>query len=297
MKYMTFNSSCSYAGLANMLACYGVETTDRDIALAMKLPYLCAFRDGAYLSGPMLQSAEWFDLYLNPIGYRMMEETVSADRLADCLKKRRTAMLGLCTENGGRHAVVYVGTEGEHLEFWNNKWEGEDCPDTIRLTEGELRQRVGQETVVASLQRIPPQQVSLSKQLIRSADILAANLSDILKLSERGETVKALRAQLNTLFRPLFLDGITMLRLVGETELSDALEVLQCELLTALRQGAEQRILLKEHLSIERLIAAAERYTELIRRAAEETAARERATHCRRIEKTKDTFRAGMKNG
>ena len=69
MKYMTFNFSCSFAGVANMLAQYGIETTDRDIALTMKLPFLFAYADGAYLSGPMLQSAGWFDLYLNPLGY------------------------------------------------------------------------------------------------------------------------------------------------------------------------------------------------------------------------------------
>ena len=40
MKYMTFNSSCSYAGIANMLEQDGVNTTDREIALGMKLPYL-----------------------------------------------------------------------------------------------------------------------------------------------------------------------------------------------------------------------------------------------------------------
>ena len=42
IKYMTFNSSCSYAGLANMLLRYGVDTQDREIALAAKLPFLFA---------------------------------------------------------------------------------------------------------------------------------------------------------------------------------------------------------------------------------------------------------------
>ena len=41
-KYMTFNSSCSYAGLANMLLRYGVDTQDREIARDMKLPFLFA---------------------------------------------------------------------------------------------------------------------------------------------------------------------------------------------------------------------------------------------------------------
>lgn len=36
MKYMTFNSSCSYAGVANMLDQYSVDTNDRSIAMGMK---------------------------------------------------------------------------------------------------------------------------------------------------------------------------------------------------------------------------------------------------------------------
>jgi len=50
MKYMTFNSSCSYAGVANMLAQYGIDTYDRTIAQKMKLPYLFAREDGAETS-------------------------------------------------------------------------------------------------------------------------------------------------------------------------------------------------------------------------------------------------------
>ena len=54
MKYMTFNSSCSYAGVANMLEQYGVDVEDRIIALGMKLPYLFAQEGGVYMAGPML---------------------------------------------------------------------------------------------------------------------------------------------------------------------------------------------------------------------------------------------------
>ena len=47
MKYMTFNASCAYAGLANILERFGIETEDREIALAMGLPYLFA-KEGEY---------------------------------------------------------------------------------------------------------------------------------------------------------------------------------------------------------------------------------------------------------
>ena len=52
-----------------MLEQYGVDATDRSIAMSMKLPYLFSYRDGVYMAGPMLQSAEWFNLFLHPIGF------------------------------------------------------------------------------------------------------------------------------------------------------------------------------------------------------------------------------------
>ena len=56
VKYMTFNSSCSYAGVANLLSFYGIDTDDRTIALEMGLPFFFDCEDGCYSSGPMLQS-------------------------------------------------------------------------------------------------------------------------------------------------------------------------------------------------------------------------------------------------
>lgn len=76
MKYMHFNSSCSYAGLANMLAFLGFETEDYQIALDIKLPFLIHFdpETGSYRAGAMLQSKEWFELYLRPRGFCYKEE-------------------------------------------------------------------------------------------------------------------------------------------------------------------------------------------------------------------------------
>lgn len=264
MKYMTFNSACSYAGVANMLELYGVETDDRTIALGMNLPYLFDSRDGAYLAGPMLQSAEWFNLYLNPIGYQLEEQTIPAETVTRYLKKQKTAMLGLRTETNGKHAFVYIGAEGDQFVFLNNKWRDETAPDKIRLTEEELRERIDSAVVVATLQKIRPASIDFSKRLKESVAALRSNLSDILELCEREESIEVLRSKLNTLFRPLLLDGITMLSLINETELAEIFTGLQRELLSALRQDPDKIIMLKNFLSIETLQSATERYIDLI---------------------------------
>ena len=56
LKYMTFRASCAFAGVANMLESFGIDVTDRDIALGMKLPFLFAKEEGTYLGGPILMS-------------------------------------------------------------------------------------------------------------------------------------------------------------------------------------------------------------------------------------------------
>ena len=264
MQYMTFPSSCSYAGVANMLAQYDIETSDREIALAIRLPYLFSVEGGTFVSGPMLQTSEWFDLFLNPIGFHLREETIPSREIAEYLRKQKTAMLGIKMPGGGKHAVVYTGMEADEFVFLNNKWEMEDSPEQLRLTAGELRQRLEQQVMVATLQGIAPREVSIKTKLKESVGILNENLSQILALCGQEVAVSVLRAKLNTLFRPLFLDGIAMLNLIGETELADSFLQLQKGLLAALRQEPEKPVLLKDYFSVAGLKASVERYAELI---------------------------------
>lgn len=265
MKYMTFNSSCSYAGIANMLEQYGVDTSDKEIALGMRLPYLFTYSDGAYVSGPMLQKEEWFDIYLNSIGFKLIEKKISADKVVDYLKEQKTAMLGIKMSNAGKHAIVYKGMEADELIFINNKWENEEVPSEIKFAEKELREKIDAEVVVATLQSVRATKVCMIDKLENSLAVLRANVLEIVELCNQEVTVEDLQFKLNTLFRPLFLDGITMLNLIGETELSEEWKVMQGNLLGALRQDKNQSIRLGEYISVDKLQVLAQRYTELIR--------------------------------
>lgn len=265
MKYMTFNSSCSYAGIANMLEQYGIDTSDREIALKMKLPYLFTYEDGVYLSGPMLQDAEWFDLYLNPLGFQLIEKKISSNEVVEYLKEQKTAMLGIKMGSAGKHAVVYKGVGLNTLVFLNNKRENEECPCELRFTEDELRQNVDAEVMVATLQPIQPKEIDMREKLEKSIVVLKANLSEILLMCNTEVTIDELRSKLNTLFRPIFLDGISMLNLIGEKELSGEFAKQQSDLLGALRQDTKEDILLKDYISMDNLQASVQKYMELIK--------------------------------
>lgn len=259
MKYMTFNSSCSYAGLANLLALHGVDTDDRTIALSMKLPFLFAQEGEDYLAGPMLQTGAWFDLYLNPRGFHLAERTVPAGQAAELLAGQKAAMLGIRTEQG-KHAVVYIGTEAGKLRFLNNKRADDPALEEFLLTAEELAARLDETVVIAALEPVPPQAVDLVERMRQSIPVLCANVEEICALCAAPQPVSALRARTNSLFRPLLLDGITMLGLIGETELADRLTALQRELLDALRQSPDQPVTLGDRLDTAGLRACAGAY-------------------------------------
>lgn len=267
MKYMTFNSSCAYAGVANMLERLGVETDDRTIALEMRLPYLFAYENGAYLAGPMLQSADWFNLYLHPRGFHMEETTLPSDRLADYLIQQETAMLGLQMGDHEKHAVVYMGYETGRFLFLNNQWENDPAPASVSFTEEELQARSGAASRVATLKKVQPEETDLAGRIRRSPDVIRRNLAEIRSLCGRAQTVAALRSELNRLFRPLLLDGITMLELLGGEELARQFSAVQSRLLGALRQNAETVVRLGDKLPVEQLETAAKTYIGLINHA------------------------------
>lgn len=267
MKYMTFNSSCSYAGVANMLGQYGVDTDDRSIALGMKLPYLFSYEDGIYMAGPMLQSADWFNLYLNPIGFEMTEKEIPAEQVTAYLKHQRTAMLGLQVDESGKHAVVYIGHRDGKLLFLNNKWEHTDAPEQITLTEAELLAQISNSAMIATLDPITPKAVDLPGRIRNSVAVIRQNLSEIQDLCSREESVGQLRSRLNTLFRPLLLDGITMLNLLGEADLAQRFSGVQRTFLNVLRQEPSTVLRLGDHIPMDELVSATESYVQLIQTA------------------------------
>lgn len=263
MKYITFNSACSYAGAANMLMQFGVDTDDRTIALDMGLPFLFSRDEDGYAAGPMLQSARWFNLYLHPMGFHMEEEQIPANQVPDYIKRERTAMLGIRMEQGGKHALTYVGYSKHGLRFLNNKWQQEDAEDALVLTEQELIGRIDDPCMVAVLRKITPAKVDIAAEMAQSINILDENLLEIEKTAAIAQPVSALRRQLTPLFRPLLLDGITMLDLLGETDLHRKFTAIQQSFLAALRRDDPQ-LLLCEHISLENLRSAVTEYKHLI---------------------------------
>lgn len=265
MKYMTFNSSCAFAGVANMLLPWGVDVEDRQIALGMKLPYLFDWEDGVYSAGPMLQTSKWFNLYLNPLGYAMTETAVRRSDAADFLSRCAMAMLGLRVSQGQKHAVVFVGMENEAFQFINNKWRNSDAPERLSFSREALTERLDDTVMVATIGKAPVTAPPPRERYLRSCQVLERYKIDARDFCRVKREPEALAAAMNSLFRATLLDGITMLELIGQDELAESFRRIQRPFLGAVREG--RPVILSEKLDMPAWLAAIDAYIALIQRS------------------------------
>ncbi len=265
MKYMHFKASCSYAALASIMELNGVDTEDYIIALEIKLPWLFSKKDGAYISGPMLQSAKWFNLWLLPRGYRMAEEMVEREQLCSYLRAHKPAMLGIQTPYG-KHAIVFTGVDGKY-RFMNPTHENSDEHTELSFSEEELLASVDQETMVGTVIPAEAEPQLLTPYLKDSISVIRENCAAIEAFAAEKHDPNAYFPVMNSLFRPLLLDGITMLELAGETDLAQKFTALQQQFMAFMRGTREKA--LRETLSMDSLNDLTEQYASLIEQQIE----------------------------
>ena len=260
MKYMHFKASCSYAALAEMMDANGIHTEDYKIALEMKLPWLFAKEGASYIAGPMLQGAKWFNLWLIPHGYIMSEILLTSDNLCQYLQVHNPAMLGIHTPHG-KHAVVFEEYDGRY-RFFNPTHEGSgESPDII-LGESELLPMVDQTIVVGEVHTTEPRSQDIAPYLIDSVSVIRNNCDEIKAFAETKHDPDEYLLVMDTLFRPLLLDGISMLGLAGETELAHDFSLLQRDFMIFMR-GSRTGVM-GQTVSLDRLRCLSEKYIRLI---------------------------------
>lgn len=247
MKYMHFNSSCSYAGLANLLYSDGIDTEDFVIALAIDLAYLLVKDGASYLAGTMLQSKEIFDIYLNGIGYEFIEENYDKDEVLKILEAGdKNYMIGVNIAQGNKHAIIFKEHKDNEFRFINNKYDDSDEPDEFLWTAEELKKRLDEKTFLAHLEKCDVKDVDMEEPLLKSIENLGALKEDIINFSKREISKNELRESMNTLFRAALLDLVTMFLLIEEDKLMKRTKKLQKEYINVIKKGKESLVLEKE---------------------------------------------------
>ena len=260
MKFMHFKASCSYTALAELLELEGLDTEDDQIALDVGLPWIFAKDGDSYLAGPMLQGAKWFDLWLKPRGFAFQEDTIDAAALPEALRHSAPCMFGMQTPYG-KHAVVFTGYDGS-FHLLNPTYENSGEAAELVMSAQELTAVVDRLVTLGRLQRAVPHEVNLRAVWEASISVLRQNVEEIIGFASTPHVQEAYLEALNYLFRPLLLDGITMLELVGETKLVEQLRKLQADLMAFLR--TDRSGTLGETLSTSSLRSLAKEYERIL---------------------------------
>lgn len=246
MRYQSFNRSCAYAGLANMLEDYGIGIEDREIAKEAAIPYQLRYdaKKDLYLAGASLQGKSWFDRYLRKVGLECDEDELDRDRvvgLFDAVGSKR--MIGIRYGNTGRHAVVFVGKKTGKYLLLNNRRADSDEEGFFEFCEAELRERLDEASLVTAI--MPRGSDGDGVETDPYPETLAtitkyreAILSELSKL--RG--VEEMAYAKDHVFRAMLLDMHAMMGIIGEKGLAARIESARSCYLKALASDGAQRL-------------------------------------------------------
>lgn len=270
MKYMYFNSSCSYAGVANLLYLEGIDTEDFVIANVINLPYLLVKDGASYLAGPMLQSKEIFDIYLNRLGYEFIEENYDKEQVLKILEASdKNYMLGVNIAPGNKHAIIFYKYDDNRFRFINNKYDDSDELDEFVWTVDELMERLDDETFLAHIEKVSAKEMDLEELLEKSIENLESLKKDIINFSKREISKNELRASMNTMFRAVLLDLVTMFILIEEDKLMKRTIKLQKEYIGVIKKDKESLVLEKE-MNISGLVDVLDEWERLMKKNLKE---------------------------
>lgn len=264
MKYMTFNSSCSFAGIANMLEHMGYDCEDYEVAEGMELPYIVARDKDGYLAGAMLQEKKYFDIFLKRIGYELTEEKVCRQDVLSYLMEKKCAMLGIRIDDKHKHAVVYIGADGGSLLFLNNKHKESDEPSELRLNENELLKRLDEVCYVASLKPYEGESINPLPYMAASLENLDELCEKIKQFSSEYQSRKNIQNTVDTLFRPLLLDSVAMMELAGAPSVAEIIKAQQRKYIDAVFKSDAGQIRLCEHIDMEQIGKIVDEWKRLI---------------------------------
>lgn len=264
MKYMTFNNSCSYAGLANMLGDFGIDIEDYQLAIEMKVPYIFKYDKSwdRYISGSMLQEAKYFNYYLHKLGLNLVETKLDREDAIKFLNNLDSrAMLGLDIKGG--HAVIYCGRENGDYIFLNNRRKDSKEPKYYRYRLDDLRERMKEKVIIGYLERgISGPVIDMDKEVKYSLEYLDEYRNEVEEFCSKEEGVDSLKSAMDRLFRALFLDVHSMMEIADEPDLANSIAKVRRDYLQAMQLN--KPLTLSEYISLRQINNVIVDYKKLI---------------------------------
>lgn len=123
-------------------------------------------------------------------------------------------------------------------------------------------ERVDDTVLIGHLVKSGRKPIYKNELLRRSESTLMKLFDEVQTFCSEEKSMLELRSSMNTLFRPILLDGITMLELLGQTALGDKLRLVQTQYMGALKESKSLR--LEQYLDLNLLREAIREYAALI---------------------------------
>lgn len=233
MKYMTFNNSCSYCALANMLENFSIDVTDKDICIKLGLPYLMFYdvRDDSFSAGTQLQGSTIFNLYLETVGLYFYEYRISKKDIPAFLKKNPNSLIGLKIE-GRKHAVVFKKINNGKYMFLNPHKDYDKQLDYLEFEENELLASLDDIQAVGFLKKIVEQ--SMMSKFLHANTLSSVHYyqTKMIEFLYGNQDKQSIEKKLNTLLRTFALDLYEMMKLVDEKSITAKLEKLKNDVIS-----------------------------------------------------------------
>ncbi|MCL2007658.1 MAG: hypothetical protein FWG77_06180 [Treponema sp.] len=269
MKYMTFNRSCSYAALANLLEKYGHNYEDHEIVKALSIPYLLLFdeQEKCYVAGAMIQSQVWFNYFLNSLGFDFIEEWFNPESAIECFDKNvKNYMLGVQISEYGnsKHAVIFENKMDKKYCFLNPKRKDSTEPNYYYLEKNELDKKLPLNFPMAYLENNQKiLKFDASKQLELSLNNLDKYKNEIIQFCSKEQNVNTILEVRDALFAPLLLDILTMMELIGEDALAKDIKNIQSNFMKAIKEN--DSVLLTNYITIDQVDDIIFRYKKVVK--------------------------------
>ena len=188
----------------------------------------------------MLQSAKWFNLYLEPRGFSYTEQWIEKNNLPDSLHPGM--MLGIQVTPRSKHAVVFLEKKDDRFLFLNNKYQNSEEEELLSFSKEELLERLPDFIMTGRIERCEAKKIDVIPLLhnaISNWEKLRKEIQQFVSEVQKSQSVKH---SMNRLFRPLLLDGITMMQLLKKEKQEEQLRELQKKYLTVVREEREVRL-------------------------------------------------------
>lgn len=253
MKYMTFNNSCFFAALANILEKGGINIEDKDIIKDSLIPFVFkkAKKTDEYIAGYDVQDDDIISDYLSKYGLRFVskkfvlnDNKLNKRNLIEDIKDKKNVIVSLkVLENNNWHATIFVRYKEPHYIFKNMKRVDSKETDYYMFTFDELIEKLADKVQYGYIVLANPKN-SVDKSTLLSDSLVVLNeyKSSLLKYCNELYSHKERTHSRDKLFRALLLNYLDLAKLVEYNEIVIKLSELQKQYLNSFKNVYDMKI-------------------------------------------------------